>query len=329
VSNNIVRYNRWGRGITIIGGDSVVIEDNVIENAQGASIWLASEPSYNTSAPTNSIVRRNRALTSGYTNGGCTKGNTLPAMGIDQGNPKYSKSFNIQFVDNVIDTACNDLFRIDGSELIDVTVAGNSFINTNTFNVIIYATNVTIYFSGNSLDNAKENSIVGVNNQNLLAIHSNTLRNSLLDTTRSQVVELASSHYIQFTQNQFSATAHTNAHILLEVETAQNIVDEKNNSTLPDKLPPNTPTYSLPMAKDFTLQVSGNVVSIDSREFISHSSGNGLSFIVAYGGQGGVVDTSIDRSVVRFKFENSSKGSFQYLVRSSSGGIDTATCFLN
>jgi hypothetical protein len=329
VSNNTVRYNRWGRAITIIGGDSVVIEDNVIEYAQGASIWLASETSYNTSAPTNSIVRRNTALNSGYTDGACTKGNSLPAMGIDQGNPQYSKSYNIQFVDNVINTACNDLFRIDGKELTDVTVAGNHLINTDSFNVIIYAVDVNIYFSGNVLDTAKENSIVGVNTQNLLAIHNNILRNSLLDTTRVQVVEIASTNYIQFTRNEFTATTHTNAHILLEVDASRNVVDENNNSTLTDKLPPNTSTYPLPTAKDFSLKVSGTLVTIDAKEFISRSSGNNLEFIVAYAGQEGIVNTSIDRSTVTFRFTGkSTTGSFKYILKSSSGGIDSATCTL-
>jgi len=105
---------------------------------------------------------------------------------------------------------------------------------------------------------------------------------------------------------------------------------KKNNSTLPDKLPSKSSTYPLPTANEIDFSCDEKIIQIDSKAFLSGSSGNGLSFIVAYGGEGGVVDTSIDRSMVTFQFDqNSSNGSFRFLIRSSSGGIDSSTCYLS
>jgi parallel beta-helix repeat protein len=59
VANNTVSGQYWGRGITVVGGEHVTIENNSISRPSGAAIYLAREASYLTFGVRNILVRNN------------------------------------------------------------------------------------------------------------------------------------------------------------------------------------------------------------------------------------------------------------------------------
>ncbi|MDR3708159.1 MAG: right-handed parallel beta-helix repeat-containing protein [Capsulimonadaceae bacterium] len=59
IQNNDCLGQTGGRGITVIGGDHVVIDHNRIENSSSAGIHLASESSYRTFGPANVTITNN------------------------------------------------------------------------------------------------------------------------------------------------------------------------------------------------------------------------------------------------------------------------------
>jgi len=193
---------------------------------------------------------------------------------------------------------------------------------------MLASTGLTLYFAGNVLNNAVDNSIVGINSQNFLAIHDNILNNPLLNTTRIQVVIIDATNSLQFTKNQYTHTLPDNAKRLIELETAKNVVvDDNNHCSLEFALPKNTATFPIPVVQDMNVQVGSSVVTFNSDKFDAVKDG---SFIVAYGGKGGKVDTSFDRTKVTFTFNGGeTHASFYYVVKLVTGGINTALCHLS
>ncbi len=60
IANNDVSGQYWGRGITVVGGENVTIENNKIDKpTHGAAIYLARETSYLTFGVKNVLVRNN------------------------------------------------------------------------------------------------------------------------------------------------------------------------------------------------------------------------------------------------------------------------------
>ncbi len=56
-----VRDNTWGRGISVVGGDQVTIEDALVQRTRAAGLYIASEGTpYDTYAPRQVVVRRVR-----------------------------------------------------------------------------------------------------------------------------------------------------------------------------------------------------------------------------------------------------------------------------
>jgi len=61
ISDNVVTNNLWGRNITAVGTSDVQIMDNFIDGnaSDGAGIYIASEPAYNTPPPKNIQITGN------------------------------------------------------------------------------------------------------------------------------------------------------------------------------------------------------------------------------------------------------------------------------
>lgn len=59
ITNNDVRDQRWGRGITCVGGNNVKIQNNTIHNSSAAAVLVASESSYNTQGCNGVVVSGN------------------------------------------------------------------------------------------------------------------------------------------------------------------------------------------------------------------------------------------------------------------------------
>jgi parallel beta-helix repeat protein len=60
IANNTVAGQYWGRGISVVGGENITIENNSIEGTtHGAAVYLARETSYLTFGVRNILVRNN------------------------------------------------------------------------------------------------------------------------------------------------------------------------------------------------------------------------------------------------------------------------------
>jgi parallel beta-helix repeat protein len=60
IANNNVSGQYWGRGITVVGGENVMIDHNTISRPSGAAVYLARETSYLTFGVRNVTVRSNK-----------------------------------------------------------------------------------------------------------------------------------------------------------------------------------------------------------------------------------------------------------------------------
>lgn len=67
IHGNMVLENRWGRGIAMVGAREVHVYDNFISgnSPDGAGIYVASEPAYQTAAPRNLLIEDNMVQDTG------------------------------------------------------------------------------------------------------------------------------------------------------------------------------------------------------------------------------------------------------------------------
>jgi VCBS repeat-containing protein len=56
INNPIVNGTTWGRGVTVVGGQNITYNNITVSNTNGAGVYIASEPSYNTMGVSNVIV---------------------------------------------------------------------------------------------------------------------------------------------------------------------------------------------------------------------------------------------------------------------------------
>ncbi len=105
------------RGITVVGGEDILIQGNFVDNSAQAAYYLASESSYNTFAPKRVVVSNNIGQN-------CTTGTIATGIFISSSNPGYTAK--------------------------DILVSGNIFRNVKTSSIIRAAEQVI--FSGNIFD---------------------------------------------------------------------------------------------------------------------------------------------------------------------------------
>ncbi len=56
INNPIVNGTTWGRGVTVVGGQNITYNNIKVSNTNGAGIYIASEPSYDTMGVSNVVV---------------------------------------------------------------------------------------------------------------------------------------------------------------------------------------------------------------------------------------------------------------------------------
>ena len=60
ITHNNVGENNWARGITVVGGERVLVAENTVASTQGAGIYVCSEGSFKTNKVNDVLVRGNR-----------------------------------------------------------------------------------------------------------------------------------------------------------------------------------------------------------------------------------------------------------------------------
>ncbi len=147
IVKNVVHNNKWGRGITVVGGVDVLIAENTIRRASGAGVYLASEIAYDTfgawrvsvlnnlledcvvtsSAGHGSVMIFGRPVTNGEDNRTgdiLVSGNTIRGAGRDGiWCSKYTA--NVSLTRNVIENVTGNGIRV-GDKAAKVTIAGNT-----------------------------------------------------------------------------------------------------------------------------------------------------------------------------------------------------------
>jgi hypothetical protein len=120
ISGNTVTNNMWGRNITAVGTSDVEITNNLISGnaSDGAGVYVASEPAYNTPPPRNVLVQGNTIQDTG----GAGKGHGQIMLWSGRG-----PLSNITVRDNdVRDSERDDLAVVVSGAMNGVTVDGNN-----------------------------------------------------------------------------------------------------------------------------------------------------------------------------------------------------------
>ncbi|MBS9476106.1 right-handed parallel beta-helix repeat-containing protein [Ancylobacter radicis] len=136
VTDNVGVGNRWGRGITVIGGRDVTITGNVIEGvAAGASIRIAQERVYGTYGVRNILVERNTLVntqtrtrplhTPGYTPQGAID------LYADEGAERSETSgiYGVTIRDNLIVGSRVGGVTVSGVDMGNVIIEDNNFVS--------------------------------------------------------------------------------------------------------------------------------------------------------------------------------------------------------
>jgi polygalacturonase len=121
IKNNTILNNRWGRNISAVGGQDVQISGNDImgNTADGAGIYIASEPAYDTAGPSNILVQDNTLQNTG----GPDKGHGQ--IMLWNGNDKSIS--DVQIRNNRIQASKRgDLAIVVSNTVRDVILEGNS-----------------------------------------------------------------------------------------------------------------------------------------------------------------------------------------------------------
>jgi hypothetical protein len=69
INNPIVNGTTWGRGVTVVGGQNITYNNVKVSNTNGAGIYIASEPSYDTMGVSNVIVNGGTVTGANYNSG--------------------------------------------------------------------------------------------------------------------------------------------------------------------------------------------------------------------------------------------------------------------
>lgn len=69
INNPIVNGTTWGRGVTVVGGQNITYNNIKVSNTNGAGIYIASEPSYDTMRVSNVIVNGGTVTGANYNSG--------------------------------------------------------------------------------------------------------------------------------------------------------------------------------------------------------------------------------------------------------------------
>lgn len=156
IGSNQVSGNYWGRGITVVGGSDVTIENNSVSKVPWAGgIYLRRETSYVTFGMNNILIRNNtitdiQTLAPEFEPPSFTKAGVLTRHGAievgadllaDEDNATYRDRFgisNIAILGNAIDSAEFAAIRIGvgAGPVRDVSVQGNDLSRVGTSRIV-------------------------------------------------------------------------------------------------------------------------------------------------------------------------------------------------
>jgi hypothetical protein len=132
ISKNTVSVQNHGRGISVVGGERVVIDSNIIERSAGAGVYLASEANYNTFGVSDIKVTDNTLINvakGDVGHGGIHLSGRAPVTGSSYNSVK------------------------------NVTISGNRITDVGSNGLMIGSYTDTIAFSGNEITGAPKNGI--------------------------------------------------------------------------------------------------------------------------------------------------------------------------
>jgi hypothetical protein len=140
--NNVVRGNRWGRNMSIVGGKSVVYENNLLENnPQYACMYVAQEAGYNSKGVDTATLQRNTMNNCGST----TTGHGGVLVYSDGG----AAVNNVRVLNNAINQNGQNGIRAYGSMVTGLRVENNKIAGANPATTISTpGAVVTAYTSG-------------------------------------------------------------------------------------------------------------------------------------------------------------------------------------
>jgi hypothetical protein len=139
--NNIVRGNRWGRNMSIVGGKNVVYENNLLENnPQYACMYVAQEAGYNSKGVDTVTLQRNT-----MNNCGSTSTSHGGVLVYSDGGAAVN---NVAVLANAINQQGQNGIRAYGSMVTGLRVEGNQITGANPATTISTPGTVVVPYSG-------------------------------------------------------------------------------------------------------------------------------------------------------------------------------------
>jgi hypothetical protein len=133
IRNNVVLDNEWGRGISVVGGEEITIENNFVSDHRtgGAGIYLIAENAFNTFGVYNTTVTKNIVQTTG----GFDVGHGGFHIGAGSADVQ-----NLQVSDNVILASRKNGMVLTGGQPLDASINDNLFIGQHQSSIVTPAT---------------------------------------------------------------------------------------------------------------------------------------------------------------------------------------------
>ncbi len=172
ILNNYVE-NGFTRGISVIGGDNIIIKNNTIVNTVAPNIIIASEQGYNTYGCENIIVKNNFNDTTTSTDFG-------GQIQLSDGNNQTIK--NVDIVDNKLKNSVSSGVYAQYGTIINITIKNNTIENETKHGLNIIDSD-TISLEGNMISNCQQYGIYVESNVNYSKIIENVVRDINLSNT--------------------------------------------------------------------------------------------------------------------------------------------------
>jgi hypothetical protein len=142
--NNIVRGNRWGRNMSIVGGKNVVYENNLLENnPQYACMYVAQEAGYDSKGVDTVTLQRNT-----MNNCGSTTTNHGGVLVYSDGGAAVN---NVAILANAINQQGQNGIRAYGSMVTNLRAEGNQIAGANPATTISTPGAVVVPYAGGAV----------------------------------------------------------------------------------------------------------------------------------------------------------------------------------
>ncbi|WP_241020349.1 right-handed parallel beta-helix repeat-containing protein [Burkholderia sp. Ac-20345] len=192
IDHNSVSGNYWGRGIAVVGGQSVTISNNTIDGVQKASgILVAQEASWNTYDATNVIVSGNTV--SNIQNSNVNNGLQPTQLGALRLSAWPGTVSSVAVTNNKVSGSGYAGFQAEGN-ICQFSLTGDAFSSISGVAVAVLASGCTptqMVVAGNTLDGVALVPPVGTSKSGLIQVSGAatatlpTVRWSLMQTTGS------------------------------------------------------------------------------------------------------------------------------------------------